>query len=171
MDAFAFVLEKLRNDDHRRLRTFANDGSGKFTTWLVVVTRRLAYDCHRQRYGRSHGIGDNDATRADREARRRLVDLTQEAIDVSLLPECDAASDETRISTDEIRAAVNREIDALPASDRLLLKLRFEDGYSAKEIAEVTDAATPFHVYRRLNNVLGLLRRRLAARGVESAVP
>jgi len=171
MDAYAFVLEKLREDDSRRLRTFASDGSGKFTTWLVVVTRRLAYDCHRQRYGRRHATDETDSTRAEREARRRLVDLTSGAIDVSLLPDSAGASDETRISAEEIRDAVSREIDALPAADRLLLKLRFEDEYSAKEIADVTDAATPFHVYRRLKHVLGVLRRRLAARGVESAVP
>lgn len=171
MDAYAFVLEKLREDDSRRLQTFAGDGSGKFTTWLVVVARRLAHDFHRHRYGRRHGADEDDTARAERAARRRLVDLTSEAIDLAHLPDAGGASADTRISVDEIRTAVSQEIDALPASDRLLLKLRFEDDLSAKEIAEVTDAATPFHVYRRLNRVLGHLRRRLAARGVESAVP
>jgi RNA polymerase sigma factor (sigma-70 family) len=171
MDAYTFVLDKLREDDVRRLRTFAADGTGKFTTWLVVVARRLAYDHHRHRYGRKHGADDTDAARAERAARRRLVDLASDAIDLARLPNRDDASADARVSGDEIRAAVSQEIDALGASDRLLLKLRFEDGLSAKEIADVTDSATPFHVYRRINAVLAALRRRLVARGVENAVP
>lgn len=171
MDAYTFVLDKLREDDHRRIRAFIGDGTGKFTTWLVVVARRLAYDSHRQRYGRIHAAYDNESTRDERAARRRLVDLTSDAIDLTLLPDASVPSAHARVSAEEIRRTVSQEIDALPPTDRLLLKLRFEDGLSAKEIADVVDAATPFHVYRRLNTVLALLRRRLVARGVENAVP
>src|SRR5688572_14416739 len=53
MDAYAFVLERLREDDCRRLRGFVADGRSSFTTWLVVVTRRLCVDHYRQRYGRA----------------------------------------------------------------------------------------------------------------------
>ena len=150
---------------------FVSDGTGKFTTWLVVVVRRLAYDCHRQRYGRAHITNDEESARAERAVRRRLVDLTSNAIDLTRLPDTSDIATDARVSANEIRRAVSEEIDALAVTDRLLLKLRFEDGLSAKEIAEVTDSATPFHVYRRLNHVLNLLRRRLAARGVESSVP
>jgi len=72
---------------------------------------------------------------------------------------------------DEIRAALAAEIEALPPADRLLLRLRFEDGLAAKQIATVTKAPSPFHVYRRVNHVLALLRQRLVARGVESPIP
>ena len=41
MDRYTFVLDALRADDRRRLRHITTDGSGKFTTWLVAVARRL----------------------------------------------------------------------------------------------------------------------------------
>ena len=39
MDAYAVVLEQLREHDGRRLRAYRADGRSKFTTWLVVVAR------------------------------------------------------------------------------------------------------------------------------------
>jgi len=41
MDAYAYVLERLRERDCARLRTYADGGPARFTTWLVVVARRL----------------------------------------------------------------------------------------------------------------------------------
>jgi len=171
MDAYTFILQKLSDQDCRRLRTFAADGTGKFTTWLVVVARRLAHDWHRERYGRTAAEAAPDVARDDRAARRRLADLAAEAMDLGLLPDTDSQAADTSIIVAETRAALSAEIEALPAADRLLIKLRFEDDLSAKEIAEVIDAPTPFHVYRRLNHVLDVLRRGLIARGLEGAVP
>src|SRR5689334_15773086 len=37
MDAYTFVLERLREDDYRRLRGYAHDGRSAFSTWLAVV--------------------------------------------------------------------------------------------------------------------------------------
>ena len=171
MDAYTFILVKLSDQECRRLRAFAADGRGKFTTWLVVVARRLAHDWHRERYGRATGGGATGDARDDRSARRRLTDLAAEAIDLALLPDTATPSADSGIVVAEIRAALSAEIDALPAADRLLIKLRFEDNLSAKEIAEVIDAPTPFHVYRRLNYVFDVLRRGLIARGLEGATP
>jgi RNA polymerase sigma factor (sigma-70 family) len=167
MDAYAFALEKLRDNDLRRLRAFASDGTGKFTTWLVVVGRRLAHDWHRQSYGRN-GHVDDSACRSERDARRRLVDLASEAIDLAGVPDASHHGLDADVLAEEIRTALAAEIDALNAEDRLLIRLRFEDGLSAKDIAAVTKAPTPFHVYRRLNQVLERLKRGLVARGVES---
>ena len=58
-------------------------------------------------------------------------------------------------------------LHALPPADRLLLALRFEDGCSASEIARAMRFRTQFHVYRRLDVVLGMLRRRLRAAGMD----
>src|SRR4051794_31379617 len=49
MDRYTFVLDHLRRDDCHRLRAYAADGRGEFTTWLVLVVRRLCLDAHRQR--------------------------------------------------------------------------------------------------------------------------
>ena len=169
MDAYAFALEKLRDDDLRRLRLFWSDGTGKFTTWLVVVARRLAHDWHRHAYGRPNRT--DDESRLEWQARRRLVDLASEAIDLADLPDAGDGGTDARLLADETRAALAAEIEALPPADRLLLRLRFEDGLAAKEIAAITKAPSPFHVYRRINHVLATLRRRLVTRGVESPTP
>ena len=73
MDGYAHVLERLREHDCRRLRGYAPDGRTKFTTWLVVVARRLCLDFHRHRYGRSDDPAPDAAVA--RAARRRLVNL------------------------------------------------------------------------------------------------
>src|SRR5258707_5460889 len=57
MDGYAYVLEALRESDYRRLRAYAADGRSKFSTWLVVVTRRICLDFHRRRYGRARDTG------------------------------------------------------------------------------------------------------------------
>ena len=41
MDGYAHVLEALREDCYRRLRAYVPRGTTRFTTWLVVVVRRL----------------------------------------------------------------------------------------------------------------------------------
>ena len=53
MDRYAFVIEHLREKDCRRLRAFDVEGRGKFTTWLVVVVRRLCVDHDRRQHGRA----------------------------------------------------------------------------------------------------------------------
>src|SRR2546425_3717198 len=84
MDGYAHVLERLREDDCRRLRGYVPDGRCKFTTWLVVVARRLCLDFHRRRYGRSADPApDAGAARA---SRRRLVDLVGGGVDPDQIP-------------------------------------------------------------------------------------
>ena len=170
MDCYAYVLEQLRRDDYRRLRAFAAGGRAKFTTWLVTVTCRLALDHKRRRYGRECRTADAQA--ADRlEARRRLVDLVDSAVDVSELADPDAANPNTRLSEEERRAAVKAALAEQPGRDQLLLSLRFQDDRSAREIADIMGFPSPFHVYRRLKAVLARLRAALEARGIDDAGP
>jgi RNA polymerase sigma factor (sigma-70 family) len=170
MDCYAYVLEQLRRDDYRRLRSFAAGGRAKFTTWLVTVTCRLALDHKRRRYGRERPAADAQA--ADRlEARRRLVDLVDSAVDVSELADPDAANPSTRLSEEERRAAVKAALAEQPGRDQLLLSLRFQDDRSAREIADIMGFPSPFHVYRRLKAVLARLRAALEARGIDDAGP
>ncbi len=75
------------------------------------------------------------------------------------------------LRAEEIHRALAVETAGLAPADRLLLTLRFDDELSAREIAEVLGLPTPFHVYRRINALLNLLRRNLRKRGVEGAEP
>jgi RNA polymerase sigma factor (sigma-70 family) len=172
MDAYAFVLGRLREDDCRRLRGFVADGRSSFTTWLVVVARRMCVDHYRQRYGRtSRAIGDPSLARGARLSRRRLFDLATVGIDLTTLIDAGAPDPDTALRTVQRDRILACAIDNLEPSDRLLLKLRFEDDLSAREIASILRLPSPFHVYRRLATVCGSLRRMLVARGVEDAVP
>jgi RNA polymerase sigma factor (sigma-70 family) len=170
MDAYAYLVEQLRRDDFQRLRAYVSDERTKFTTWLVVVARRLCLDHLRERYGRPTDTGTGG--RAARLVRRQLVDLLAEELDASSLM-AHAATDnpETLLRADELSRAVRAALGGLEARDRLLLKLRFEDGLPAREIGRIMGFATPFHVYRRLNTVLGRLRAALRGRGIESPEP
>ena len=168
MDAYAHVLQRLRENDCRRLRGYVPNGRSKFTTWLVVVARRLCLDFHRQRYGRADDPAP-DAVVA-RAARRRLVNLVAGETEPEQIaaPSPDPAS---TVQADELHRALESATARLPAADRLLLKLRFDDDLSAREIATLIGLPTPFHVYRRLNALLGELRRALRQRGIDQAEP
>jgi RNA polymerase sigma factor (sigma-70 family) len=54
MDIFAWACEALRENDLRRLRSYADEPAhrARFSTWLVTVVRHLTIDWFRQRDGR-----------------------------------------------------------------------------------------------------------------------
>lgn len=164
MDAYASVLEELRADNCRRLRTYVPDGKTKFTTWLVVVARRLALDHVRHRYGRPRS--DDETKRAEQATRRRLEDLVAEEIDPDQLAG-PSKSPDASVRQAELTAALRIALGELEPKDHLLLALRFEDERPIKDIARALGFPTVFHVYRRLGAVLADLRRALARRGVE----
>jgi RNA polymerase sigma factor (sigma-70 family) len=169
MDRYAYVVERLRADDCHRLRGYAADGRGKFTTWLVVVARRLCLDHHRQRYGRPRSTAA--VQEAEHRSRRRLVDLVGDEVELSQLRDEAGGDPERDLCAAELRQALEVGLQALEPRDRLLLRLRYEDGLPAAEIARLMDLPTPFHVYRRLNHLLEGLRRSLAREGLVDPIP
>ena len=162
MDAYAFVLERLREDGFRRLRCYTADGKTKFTTWLVVVARRLCLDHHRERYGRLR-TSDPEGVRAH-DSRRRLQDLIAADLDLAIDPGDDV---QEGLEARERRAKLVAALNTLASRDRLLLKLRYEDDLPAREIAGVLGLPTPFHVYRRLKSLLRELRQTLRDHGLD----
>lgn len=169
MDGYVYVLEALRENQYRRLRAYVPDRKTRFTTWLVVVTRRLLLDHYRERYGRSRS--HDDARRAEHALRRRLEDLVASEVDPDQLTTSNVDSPDAAIQKEELARALRLAIRELKPSDRLLLALRFEDNRSMREIAKALGLPTVFHVYRRLGAVVAMLRRSLARRGVEGPEP
>jgi RNA polymerase sigma factor (sigma-70 family) len=161
MERYAYILERLAEGNHRRLRAYQADGRARFSTWLTVAARRLCLDFHRTRYGRSRPTRDPDEATALRRVRRSLADSLGVAIDTDLLPDAEADSAEAVTIRRERDARLHAAVSALPAPDRLLLALRFEEDLSASRIASLAGYPTPFHVYRRLNAVLAGLRAAL----------
>jgi RNA polymerase sigma factor (sigma-70 family) len=172
MNCYAYVLDQLRRDDFRRLRKFDPNGRGKFTTWIVFVVRRLCVDCDRNLYGRA-ALSCNEGTpdSAQQAARRRLTDLIGEELDLSHTKDPSAADPELEVRRAELSEALETAVGHLPGREQLLLKLRFQDELTGKEIARVVGLATPFHVYRKLNSVFRELRVELRANGVENPMP
>ena len=167
MDRYAWVLEALRRDDFRRLRGYDGRGPGPFTTWLIVVARRLCLDRHRARYGRPQGEAPGgEAASAER---RRLVDLIGEefALETVVAPP-DGAADAGMIRR-EVLALLGQALAELDPEDRLLLRIRFEDAVSVPEMARALGFDSPFALYRRIDKILKALRAKLAAMGVDDA--
>jgi RNA polymerase sigma factor (sigma-70 family) len=157
MDRYAYVAERLRERDCRRLRTYAADGRGKFTTWLTVVVRRLCLDHNRLKHGRTHADHGKPATPHRLVA---LVSLDPEMMD--RLPDREPSADE-ELQRKEVLERLDAAVASLSPSDQLLLALRYQDHRSAREIASLLSLPTAFHVYRRLNRVHNLLRQALTA--------
>lgn len=169
LDAYAHLLEKLREDEYRRLRAWRHDGRSRLTTWLVVVARRLCVDMRRQRYGRARD-GSTPESMEGRGFRRRLVQLEGSGLDLDSIPH-GAMDPDQRLRVGERDGALREALATLPAADRLVLQLRFEEDLSGREIAARLHLPSPFHAFRRIAGVLQLLRLRLRERGIVDPAP
>lgn len=173
MERYVFVLDRLRAAEFDRLRKYTPEVAARFTTWLVVVTGRLCIDHFRRRYGCSSqaGMADDEALRQRLEARRRLVDLVCEKVEVSSLGDSAQGGPEFELRQAELEEALVAAIESLASRDRLLVRLRFYKGLTAKEVAASMGLPSQFHVYRRLKVVMNELREKLAARGIVTPRP
>jgi RNA polymerase sigma factor (sigma-70 family) len=169
MDRYEYVLEQLKRDGFRRLRGYAADPRARFQTWLTVVCRRLCVDYHRARYGRERAKGPG--SREGTDSRRRLVDLVAEELDPDGARDQSSRSPEEEIRVSELARALETALSELDPEERLLLRLRFQDGLPARTVAQVMHLPTVFHFYRRLNPVLASLRQHLEAQGIEGSEP
>jgi RNA polymerase sigma factor (sigma-70 family) len=167
MDRYTFILDALRRDDYRRLRSYVADGRASFHSWLAVVAGRICLDEYRHRYGRLQGDG---RVASEQHARRRtLADLAASDLGLEDVPAATDEAPDRTLERSERRAAIDRALADLDASDRLLLRLRFEEDLSVPEIARLLGQDSPFRLYRRLEKVLGTVRRALEAGGVRDA--
>ncbi len=172
MERYVFVLQCLREEEFVRLRRYTPEDSARFTTWLVVVTGRRCIDYLRTQYGYpAKSNGEDPALQERLEARRRLADLVCEKLEVSQIRDRAERGPEIELRRTELESALVQVIEALPARDRLLLRLRFYQGLTAREVASSMGFATQFPVYRRLNAVLADLRAGLVELGIASPRP
>ena len=158
MDRYAFVIERLREQNFRRLRTFAADGRGKFTTWLTVVVRRLCLDYDRRKHGRSPSPEARRTTTP-----RRLVEVVLDPEVLDRLPDHRPSADE-ELEREQVLQQLAKAVAALSPSDQLLIALRYQDDRSAGEIASLMSLPTQFHVYHRLKRLHDTLRTALAVK-------
>lgn len=167
MDHYTFILEHLRDNDFRRLRTFAGQGRGKFTTWLVVVARRLSVDSYRNKHGRLQSQGDpSSAQSLEQITRRNLADLVAGEIDWERMEDEGRPQPDAAVLREERRTALMSAVVKLDVADQLLLSLRFEDDVPLTGIGPMVGLRSRWQVHRRLKAVLAGLRAGLEANGI-----
>ena len=133
LDRYAYMLDELRRNDCRRLRAYAADGRGRFSTWLTVVARRLCLDHFRHQFGRARCPERvRSRTSSSRAVRRRLLDLSSPVEDLALLPDLTLRDPGEVVDEHDRRAALRRALNELRPSDQLLLRLRFEEDLTGK---------------------------------------
>lgn len=169
MDRYRYVLEELRADDFRRLRAYTVDPASKFSTWLVVVVRRLCRDYERKKYGRVRATGRKALERGD--ARRRLQDLITEELEPGRHEDRARSDPEREFRERELQLALEAAMAGFGSEERLLVKLRFEDDLPATKIAEVLRLDSEFQVYRRLKKIMAAMRERLEEEGIHDPRP
>ena len=79
--------------------------------------------------------------------------------------EDDLLSDERERAARHVSAVLNREIDRLPAEDRLIMKLRFIDAMKVSTMARMLHIDQK-QLYRRIERLVAALRESLLAGGV-----
>jgi len=167
MERYTYILDKLREDDFRRLRTFDENSGARFSTWLTVAARRLCLDHLRALYGRQRDSAKPKRIYPLRTIRRALADSVGPEVDVERIVDEQSPSLIVQTVVGERDEALRAVLAKLKSRERLLLALRYEDDLSAARIARIVGLPTPFHVYRQLNAVLEKLRRMLESRGIE----
>ena len=103
-------------------------------------------------------------------ARRRLVDLIGEELDVESIG-APGPDPDSGVREQELRTALKASVDQLDEEELLLLTLRFEDERPVTEIMVSLGLPSKFHVYRRIKSVLAKLKKALEERGVEDPTP
>ena len=169
MDRYAYMLEALQRDDCQRLRAFLEDGRGTFTTWLIVVARRLCLDHHRHRYGRPQSEGPAALDR--HRERRQLTDLVGDELGLARLESPGGTAPDIGVERSDRTNRIQCALAQLDPEDRLILRLRFEDGRSVPDIARLLKLGSPFRLYRRIDRTLNDLRRYLKTLGINDADP
>jgi DNA-directed RNA polymerase specialized sigma subunit len=99
------------------------------------------------------------------------VELLGEELEVTAIPDPARRAPDEELASQERHRALTAALDALEPSDRLLLRLLYEEELTARETARLMRLPTLFHVYRRRNQLLTILRRQLQAGGVHEVEP
>lgn len=165
LDHYSYMLEQLRQDGFRRLRAYQGDSRGRFTTWLVVVARRLCVDHHRHTHGRLQTTAESPARSLEHAVRHHLADLIADEIDLGQLADGKSPSPDSLVLAEERSRALKDAIGSLDVADKLLLTLRFKDEIAVDHIAPMVGLRNRFQVHRRLKAVLAKVRRMLEDQG------
>lgn len=142
---FNYILRIIKNEDIandifqetfvkaiQTIRQGRYTENGKFPAWISRIAHNLIIDYYRQE--KSENLQSSDLTDVDILNRKELCEETIEDILIS----------------DQIKTDVKYLIEELPELQREVLKMRYYQGLSFKEIAEITGVS--------INTALGRMR-------------
>lgn len=142
---FNYILRIIKNEDVandifqetfvkaiQTIRQGRYTENGKFPAWISRIAHNLIIDYYRQEKSENHQ--SSDLTEVDILNRKELCEHTIE--DAMVL--------------DQIKADVRYLIEELPELQKQVLKMRYYQGLSFKEIAEITNVS--------INTALGRMR-------------
>jgi RNA polymerase sigma factor (sigma-70 family) len=129
MAVFLHVLEKLREDHFLRLRRF--EGKAKLSTWLTVVSRRLALDFLRAKYGRDFRLKKIRVVSYD------AVPSFLKHLADTFTPEREMAVAEQRQARDKMEGALQQALQSLSARESLAIQLVYFKGLKIKEVGKL----------------------------------
>ncbi len=164
MAVFVHILEKLREDRFARLRGFA--GKAKLSTWLTVVSRRLAIDFLRARYGRDFQLKKIRLVSCD-----SLPSLLKELADTAT-PEQKLAGAERQQAREKLEQGLQRALQRLSPQENLAIQLVYFKGLKMNEAGRLLRVPA---IYKFIDRTLEKMRRDMAGgahicRGDVSAV-
>lgn len=102
------------------------------------------------------------STRRQRECTATATDYEERTIDEAF-PAIDTGPTPETLAVDhQQRARLSRCVGLLPPIEQLIVRLRFDDELSLKEIGQLTGLGDPLRVHRRLGSILETLRIAMA---------
>jgi len=149
-DLFQQAFLALWEDDRRRLRGYSARNDCSVATWLRLVVARLVIDQLRRREPPTVPLNPSGE---DREAGPGLDPPDPQPLANGRLAEKEAVN------------FLRSELEGLPARERLILKLRYEDGLSGAETARLLGLERN-NVDQILHRIRTRLRRRAESAGL-----
>jgi len=129
MAVYLHILEKLRENRHERLRHFAF--RSKLSTWLTVVSRRLALDFLRSRYGRDFALKKIRVVSIDAEP--ETMRMLAETMD----PEKKLAAAERQEWRRRLERGLHLAMDKLDDRERLAVQMIYFRGMRIREVGRL----------------------------------
>jgi len=153
MAVFLHILEKLREDRFARLRSF--EGKAKLSTWLTIVSRRLAIDFLRARYGRDFQLKKIRVVSYD------AVPAFLKHLADNATPEHELAGTERQLAREKLEAGLQQALAGLSPQENLAIQLVYFKGLKLNEAGKLLHVPS---VYKFIGRALKKIRSQMESK-------
>jgi RNA polymerase sigma factor (sigma-70 family) len=150
MTVFLHILEKLRENHFSRLSRF--EYQAKLSTWLTVVSRHLALDFLRAKYGRDFHLKKIRVVSYD------AVPSFLKHLTDPLNPENEMAGAEQRQAREKLAQALQRALQCLSAQESLAIQLVYFKGLKIKDAGKLLQVRS---IYKFIDRALKKIRNEM----------